>query len=184
MPVTLGRCACRDGWLPALTIWPTAVEEGHAQVNGVLWPLGLTALMALLAAASCGLRLMVLPPRKPLDTPPADTPLSLKFEMAEREVEALVNESTPQDVRLRLYGLHKQAYHSFSIKWVKEPEGDRFSSKKTWEQQKYDAWKRVQNLKTEEAMKQYIQTVEQYKAQRTKQNAREKDDSRGGCFLS
>lgn len=159
------------------------VEQGHAQVNDALWPLGFTALMALLAAVSCGLRLKVLPPRKEVEKPPPETPLSLRFEMAEREVEDLVDHSTPPDVRLKLYGLHKQAYHTFSTRWVKEPAGNRFGSKRTWEQQKYDAWKRVGNLKAEEAMKNYIQTLEQYKAQRAKQNKRDRD-SGDGCFLN
>lgn len=164
------------------------VEQGHAQVNDALWPLGFTALMALLTALSCGVRLMVLPPGQPVEKAPADgTPLRLRFEMAEREVEALVDQSTPREVKLRLYGLHKQAYHGGMpvSRWIKEPPGNRFSfsSKKTWEQQKYDAWKEVSNLSTEKAMTDYIKTVEGYKLSRAKRNQRDKD-SGGGCFLN
>jgi acyl-CoA-binding protein len=158
------------------------VEHGHTQVNDALWPLGFTALMALLTALSCGVRLMVLPPGEEEAEPPADTPVRLKFEMAEREVEALVDQSTPQEVTLKLYGLHKQAYHG-GPRGVREPSGNRFSSKKTWEQQKYDAWKKYSSYPMEQAMAEYIKTVEKYKESRTKRNQRDKD-SGGGCFLN
>jgi acyl-CoA-binding protein len=158
------------------------VEHGHTQVNDALWPLGFTALMALLTALSCGVRLMVLPPGEPVGEAPADTPVRLKFEMAEREVEALVDQSTPQEVTLKLYGLHKQAYHG-GPRGVREPSGNRFSSKKTWEQQKYDAWKKYGSYPMEQAMAEYIKTVEKYKESRTKRNQRDKD-SGGGCFLN
>jgi len=81
-------------------------------------------------------------------------PLSLedRFEEAQRLAVENLSDSTPEDIKLMLYGYYKQAREG-------DASGQRPSFFSRRDRQKYDAWDKCRGMSSQEAIEGYIQTV-------------------------
>jgi len=81
-------------------------------------------------------------------------PLSLedRFEEAQRMAVENLNDATPEEIKLMIYGFYKQAREG-------DASGQRPSFFSRRDRQKFDAWEKCRGLSTQEAIEGYIQTV-------------------------
>jgi len=80
-------------------------------------------------------------------------PLDIRFADAQKEAVNKLRDSTPNEVKLLLYGYYSQAKQG-------DVKGERpgiLGSKR--EREKYDAWERNRGMSRDEAVQRYIETV-------------------------